>query len=72
MKTIAIKWSTDDVLALAKEKDILLTEKEADEILDNVHKNHDAYIGINWETIEAEINDYVDYKIHYEKLEKIR
>ncbi len=62
MKTIEIKWSTEDVLGKADEMDIKLTEKEADEILDQLYRLHDADLGINWLVIENYIEQYIDEK----------
>lgn len=55
MKTISIKWSTEDVL----EDHPWLSEDEADEadeVLDSLDKNHDANIGINWEVINVYVS----------------
>jgi len=53
---ISIIWSTEDVLHQAKEKGVKLTEDEANEILLQMERKHDADIGISWQTI----NDYID------------
>ena len=53
---ISIIWSTEDVLHQAKQKDVKLTEDEANEILLQMERKHDADIGISWQTI----NDYID------------
>jgi acyl-homoserine lactone acylase PvdQ len=60
MKTIVIKWSTEDVLAMAESMDIELTETQADQILDNLLKYHDANVGINWDVINFHIEDYLN------------
>jgi acyl-homoserine lactone acylase PvdQ len=57
MKTIEIKWSTDDVLMVADKMEVELSEKEADEILDRLLRYHDANVGINWDVIESHIED---------------
>jgi len=62
MKTITIKWSTDDVLGVAENMDIELTEQEADKILENLEYYHDAELGINWLVIESYIQQYIDEK----------
>ena len=58
MKTIVIKWSTDDILLKANRLDIELTELEADEILTDLERHHDAEIGINWDVIGSYIYQY--------------
>ena len=62
MKTISIKWSTYDVLGLADEMGIKLTDQEADEILDQMERFHDAQIGINWGVIEIYIEEHQEEK----------
>lgn len=61
MKTIEIRWSTEDVLGKAEEMDIELTEEQADVILDNIERYHDASIGINWDVIEYHIESLAFY-----------
>lgn len=62
MKTIEIKWSTEDVIWQADNMDIELTEEQADAILDNVDHYHDASIGINWDVISFHIENYFESK----------
>ena len=57
---INITWSTEDVLHQAKEKCVRLTEDEANEILLQMEREHDADIGISWTTIDVYIDDLVD------------
>lgn len=57
---ISIIWSTEDVLHQAKEKGVNLTEDEANEILLQMERKHDADIGITWTTIDVYIDDLVD------------
>lgn len=55
---IAIIWNVDDVLEIAKEKNIKLSHSEALDILDYIESNHDANYGINWTTIDCALNYY--------------
>jgi hypothetical protein len=59
MKTIEIKWSTEDVLLQAENAGFELTEDQADEILESLKDNHDATVGINWDVISFCIEDYL-------------
>lgn len=59
MKTISIKWGTEDVLWQADNLDIELTEEQADDILESLENKHDASIGINWDVISYYIEDYL-------------
>lgn len=60
MKTIEIRWSTEDVLMQADNMNIELTEEQADDILDNIEHHHDACVGINWDVIEFHIDNYIE------------
>lgn len=60
MKTIEIKWSTEDVIGLADTMNIVLTEEQADKILDNLLDHHDADVGVNWGVIEYYIEDFLN------------
>jgi hypothetical protein len=62
MKTIEIKWCTDDVIFQADNMDIELTEEQADDILDDLAHYHDASIGINWDVISFHIENYFESK----------
>jgi hypothetical protein len=53
----SISWCVDDVLHQAKEDGIELTEDEAEEILSDVINNHDASIGISWDTFSTYIQN---------------
>jgi hypothetical protein len=50
---ISITWHFADI----QEVDDSLTNDEARQVLQLIKQNHDANIGINWETIEA----WIDY-----------
>ena len=60
MKTIAIKWCTQDILWQADNLDVELTEDQADDILESLENNHDATIGINWDVISFYIENYLN------------
>jgi len=50
---ITISWHFADIQSI----DDSLTNDEARQVLQLIKKNHDANIGVNWETIEA----WIDY-----------
>lgn len=47
-RKITITWSVEDVLEVQPD----LTEEQAMEVLEIVGKNHDAEVGICWDTLE--------------------
>ena len=53
-----IVWSVEDVLEVGKEKNVEIPRRACKHILWLMKKNHDAEIGITWETIEQYVNDY--------------
>ena len=50
-------WCVEDVLERAEERGIKISRKEAEEIIDEIHKNQDATIGINWDVIDAYLDE---------------
>ena len=52
-----IVWSVEDVLERAKELKVKISNSEAEEIIDEMEHNHDASVGINWDTIDVLICD---------------
>ena len=50
-------WDREDVVYTAANDDIKLTDKEIDEVMFRLIEEHDASIGINWETISYIIQD---------------
>ena len=45
---IAVIWNIEDIQSIRPD----LTDKQASDVLENLKENHDANIGINWESIE--------------------
>tara|TARA_Y100000310_G_scaffold69030_1_gene64411 strand:+ start:41 stop:403 length:363 start_codon:yes stop_codon:yes gene_type:complete len=54
------EFGTVDVLHVADEDNVSLTEAEASEILDDIARGWDANDGINWDTIRDYIAEFVD------------
>jgi hypothetical protein len=71
MKTITIKWATQDILAVAENMTIQLTEQEADKILESMQKYYDSEFGINWGVIESYIQDFIQTKEYFKKADNI-
>jgi hypothetical protein len=71
MKTITIRWATQDILAVAENMTIQLTEQEADKILESMQKYYDSEFGINWGVIESYIQDFIQTKEYFKKADNI-
>ena len=48
---ISITWNQDDVLHVAEQMGLKLTDEQIIDVLDYVESNHDANFGISWDTI---------------------
>lgn len=57
---IHIFWHVDDITSRAEEKGVELTEQETREIAENISSGHDANIGINWDSIDCFIDNFVE------------
>ncbi len=59
--SIAIIWCVDDIKHMTKEMEIpiKLTDDQCMEILYDVHRRHDATIGVTWDTLEYAIENYL-------------
>jgi hypothetical protein len=52
-KQIGIFWTTEDVQQMRPD----LTDDQAWEVLQQVKSDHDATLGVNWDTLEWAAND---------------
>lgn len=60
-KQVAIAlWLPEDVIFHAQSLGILLTEDEAEQIIQEVHRRQGADIGISWDVLEVFIKDYAN------------
>lgn len=61
--SISIVWDIDDVHRLAEDRGYPdITDEEAGEVLRNAHNNHNAEYGINWDSLEAELQEFLEDK----------
>ena len=57
---IAFVWHVDDVLQVAKDNDLAISQKDAGKILRKIRDQHDAEQGVHWLTIECAIRAYTN------------
>lgn len=59
-KKESIKWSTEDFTSFEKSEDTFysITEKNAQELLEDMIKHHDASLGITWDTVESYLQNW--------------
>ena len=60
--SIAIIWCIDDIKDKAKEMEVSvkLTDKQCMYILWEIHRRHDASLGVSWDTLEYAIENYIN------------
>lgn len=63
-EAIQIVWLLDDVFHQAREDGVELTVRQAKEVLQMLDREHDATVGVNWDTIsywiqEVTSDDYI-------------
>lgn len=57
--SVAIVWDIGDIQRIARSNNVCLSNAESRSILSNLKDNFDAGIGIDWLTIENEINSFI-------------
>lgn len=57
---IDIRWHWEDVKMCAEDNEIEITEQQSRQILQALKHGHDAGIGINWDVILFEIENYLE------------
>ena len=50
-------WCVEDVLERAEERGIKISRKEAEKIIDEIHRRRDSTVGINWVVIDAYLDE---------------
>ena len=56
---MALVWDTEDVHRAANEIEIVLTEKEASKLLEDLHQHHNPQYGLQWKDLTDRIRDDV-------------
>jgi len=56
---VLIVWKTEDVHRAANEMEVALTEKEAMQVLETLHRQHNPQLGLRWEDLTGHIEAYV-------------
>ena len=57
----SIKWGVEDFLSYEMDEGWSITEEQAQLALEHMIKDHDATIGITWDTIEYYYKEYGTY-----------
>jgi hypothetical protein len=56
---LRVLWHKDDILKVAQENDVTLTDDEIYFIMSDIEENHDANYGLAWDDISMKIDDVV-------------
>lgn len=54
-------WQVEDVFERAKERKLIITKKQAEDIIVRIERDHSASLGINWDTIDAYLDEVEEY-----------
>jgi len=60
---MAIVWNVDDIIGVAEQKGLDITKEQACEVLETLLDNHDADLGVNWDTISYALDGMEDYLV---------
>lgn len=53
-------WQTDDILARTKDRQMHVDRDVAVQIVEQMANNHDASVGISWDTVDVYLDLYGD------------
>ena len=56
---VLIVWRTEDVHRAANELEVALTEREAMQVLETLHRQHNPQLGLRWEDLTGHIEAHV-------------
>jgi hypothetical protein len=56
---IAIIWCADDVLEIATQKGLNLSQEDCLEVLQSLKSNHDSELGISWNSLHFALDYFV-------------
>ena len=54
-------WTADDIKEKAKEMKMRVSQKEATAILERMHHNADATVGISWDTVTFHLDELTSH-----------
>lgn len=57
---LRVLWHRDDILKVAEENDVTLTDDEINDIITDLEQNHDANYGLSWDTINDVLTNVID------------
>lgn len=57
---IRVLWHKDDILKVAEENDVTLTDDEVHMIIEDIEESHDSNYGLDWDFIAMKIDSVID------------
>jgi hypothetical protein len=57
---IRVLWHKDDILKVAEENEVTLTDDEVYDIITDLEQNHDANYGLSWDTINDVLTNVIN------------
>ena len=58
-----IIWETSDVVMRGEERDIEIPQDIAEKIVNDIERNHDAGLGVTWDTLDYYIDEYKEGRL---------
>jgi hypothetical protein len=55
---MALVWDVQDVHTAANEREVALTNREAIEVLQELHHHHDKQLGLRWKDVTCYVEEY--------------
>ena len=55
-KLCVIIWNPEDVIERAKENNIIISQEDAEIVMEDVRYHHDCNYGVSWETLDVFID----------------
>jgi hypothetical protein len=57
---LRVLWHKDDILKVAEENEVTLTDDEVYDIITDLEQNHDANYGLSWDTINDVLTNVIN------------
>ena len=55
---VAVFWQKEDILWRAEDRELRISDEEAGQVVEALEGQHDACIGINWDVIVFQLDDF--------------
>ena len=60
MEVAHILWLPEDAVMRAEQRGYAITDEEANDVISSMQHHADCSIGMSWDSLDAELDDYMD------------